>query len=108
MMKQLAKFILIFIILGIVIIKFFSDDIILIINENIEYIKNIQSKDPYFVETIFFIAYIIMTSLSLPVALMLGILSGILFDPINAIIIISLASSIGASFALIIYVFSRS
>ena len=102
MMKQLAKFILIFIILGIVIIKFFSDDIILIINENIEYIKNIQSKDPYFVETIFFIVYIIMTSLSLPVALMLGILSGILFDPINAIIIISLASSIGASFALII------
>ena len=44
MMKQLAKFILIFIILGIVIIKFFSDDIILIINENIEYIKNIQSS----------------------------------------------------------------
>lgn len=102
MMKQLTKLIFIFIILGIVIVKFFYNDIIFVINENISYIKNMQSKDPYFIETIFFISYIIMTSLSLPVALVLGILSGILFEPIKAIIIISLASSIGATFAFII------
>ena len=43
-----------------------------------------------------------MTSISLPVAFLLGLLSGMLFSLIEAVILVSLASSLGALFAFII------
>ena len=107
MMKTLTKSILLFIIVGILVTKFFYNDIIFIINENISYLKDIHGKEPYYFEIIFFISYIILTSLSLPVALILGLLSGVIFDPVKAVFIVSLASSIGAcvAFAISRYLF---
>ena len=107
MMKTLTRSILLFIIIGILVTKFFYNDIIFIINENISYLKDIYGKETYYFEIVFFISYIILTSLSLPVALILGLLSGVIFDPVKAVFIVSLASSIGAcvAFAISRYLF---
>ena len=43
-----------------------------------------------------------MTSLSLPVAFILGLLSGMLFDIYHAVLIVSFASSIGATLAFLL------
>ena len=51
---------------------------------------------------IFFTSYIILTSFSLPVAFVLGLLSGMIFDNTMAIILVSFASSLGATFAFLI------
>ena len=50
----------------------------------------------------YFIIYVVLTTLSLPVALVLGLLSGFIFDLYSAIILISFASSFGATAAMLI------
>ena len=76
-----------------------KDHIIMILNENISYIKNYQVSYPFIVEIIFFITYVFLTSLSIPIALILGLLSGMIFHNTTAILIVSFASAIGATLA---------
>ena len=80
----------------------FRNYIVAILNENLLLIETYRQANPYKVELIFFTSYIILTSLSLPVALVLGLLAGMIFDNIIAIILISFASSLGATFAFLI------
>ena len=92
----------IIIVLLIFIIGDFSNTILSWINENIEKIKIERINSPYLVEIIFFITYILAATISLPVALVLGLLSGMIFDIITAVIIVSFASTIGATFAFLV------
>jgi len=84
-----------------------STDIVSFINANITHLKNFDLKNPILSGVYFFLIYILLTSFSLPVAFILGITSGIIFDPYKAILLVSFSSSIGATFALIIsrYIF---
>lgn len=72
------------------------------INLNLDRLKLFQEKNPYILEILYFLAYIVITSLSLPLAFFLGLLSGMIFDVIEAVIIVSFASAIGATFAFLI------
>jgi uncharacterized membrane protein YdjX (TVP38/TMEM64 family) len=72
------------------------------LNENLLFIETYRQANPYKVELIFFTSYIILTSFSLPVAFVLGLLSGMIFDNTMAIILVSFASSLGATFAFLI------
>jgi uncharacterized membrane protein YdjX (TVP38/TMEM64 family) len=84
-----------------------SADIISFVNTNITNLKNFDLNNPILSGVYFFVIYILLTSFSLPVAFILGITSGIVFDPYKAILLVSFSSSIGATFALIIsrYIF---
>ncbi len=70
--------------------------------DNIVNLKNYYIKSPVVFSVLFFLAYIILTTMSLPVALVLGLLSGFIFEVYIAIILISFSSSIGATLAMII------
>ena len=72
------------------------------LNENLLLIETYRQANPYKVVLIFFTSYIILTSFSLPVAFVLGLLSGMIFDNTMAIILVSFASSLGATFAFLI------
>ena len=99
------KLILTILVVTLVAITIFSDFrnyIILMLNENILFIENYRLQHPLRVEIIFFSFYIIFTSLSLPLALILGLLSGMIFDTMTAIFLVSFASAIGATFAFLL------
>ena len=70
--------------------------------DNIVNLENYYRKDPIFFMFAYFIVYVFLTSLSLPVSLILGLLSGFIFDLYSAIILISFASSFGATAAMLI------
>ncbi len=70
--------------------------------ENIVNLENYYIQNPIFFMFAYFIVYVVLTTLSLPVALMLGLLSGFIFDLYSAIILISFASSFGATAAMLI------
>ena len=73
-----------------------------IILDNIVNLENYYIQNPIFFMFSYFIIYIVLTTLSLPVALVLGLLSGFIFDLYSAIILISFASSFGATAAMLI------
>lgn len=104
-MMQNIKLSIILLIISLVAIALLSDFrayIVLQLNEHMNLIKHYSSEYPVRVELIFFIMYVIFASLSIPVALVLGLLSGMIFDIKTAILIVSFASSIGATFAFLI------
>ena len=70
--------------------------------ENIVNLENYYIQNPIFFMFAYFIVYVVLTTLSIPVALMLGLLSGFIFDLYSAIILISFASSFGATAAMLI------
>tara|TARA_B110000305_G_C19237027_1_gene538030 strand:+ start:75 stop:743 length:669 start_codon:yes stop_codon:yes gene_type:complete len=72
------------------------------INFNLDQLKLFKAKNPYILEILYFFIYIIITSLSLPLAFFLGLLAGMIFNVIDAVIIISFASTIGATFSFLI------
>tara|TARA_Y100000590_G_scaffold115695_1_gene131984 strand:+ start:2301 stop:2972 length:672 start_codon:yes stop_codon:yes gene_type:complete len=80
----------------------FASVLLNFINTNLEKIKIIQAENPYLVEILFFTTYIVTTTISLPVASILGLLSGMIFGVITAVILVSFASSIGATFAFLL------
>lgn len=82
-------------------------DFISFINSNLAFIRNFVDNYPLQSKIIYFFSYIIMTSISLPVAGLLGLLSGMIFNLVDAVILVSFASSIGAvlSFWLSRYLF---
>ena len=70
--------------------------------DNIVNLENYYIQNPIFFMFAYFIVYVVLTALSLPVALILGLLSGFIFDLFSAIILISFASSLGATAAMLI------
>ena len=70
--------------------------------DNIVNLEDYYIQNPIFFMFSYFIIYVVLTTLSLPVALMLGLLSGFIFDLYSAIILISFASSFGATAAMLI------
>ena len=70
--------------------------------DNIVNLEDNYLQNPIFFMFAYFIVYVVLTTLSLPVALMLGLLSGFIFDLYSAVILISFASSFGATAAMLI------
>ena len=70
--------------------------------DNIVNLEYHYRQNPIFFMFAYFIIYVVLTTLSIPVALMLGLLSGFIFDLYSAIILISFASSFGATAAMLI------
>ena len=70
--------------------------------DNIVNLEDYYIQNPIFFMFSYFITYVVLTTLSLPVALILGLLSGFIFDLFSAIILISFASSLGATAAMLI------
>ena len=68
--------------------------------ENIENIKALYSDQPLMFISFFIAAYLVMTTLSLPVALLMGLLAGSIFDFYLAVVIVSFTSTIGATVAM--------
>ena len=102
------KIILIGLIITLVIVMFNSNsDFILYINDNLSQIRDFNRQSPFEAGLYFFLTVLILTSLSMPVALVLGLTAGIIFEPIKAVVLISFATSIGAllSFLLSRYIF---
>ena len=70
--------------------------------DNIVILEDYYIQNPIFFMFAYFIIYVVLTTLSIPVALMLGLLSGFIIDLYSAIILISFASSFGATAAMLI------
>ena len=70
--------------------------------DNIANLEDNYIKNPIFFMFAYFVVYVVLTSLSLPVSLILGLLSGFIFDLYSAIVLISFASSFGATAAMLI------
>lgn len=93
----------------IILVNIYSENLFIIVDDNLEKIRVYSDTLGELFLIIYFLIYILLTSLSLPVALLLGLLSGILFDLYTAVILISFASSIGATIAMLMsrYLFSN-
>jgi len=85
--------------LTIILPSLFNFNILDIINTNLDKIINYTKSNPVNAKILFFVIYIFLTSFSLPVAFILGLLSGMLFEIVDAVVIVSFASSIGATIA---------
>jgi len=84
------------VILILVILSLVGIDFLSFLNHHNLFIKDFVQTNPQYSKIYFFIIYIIMTALSLPVASLLGLLSGMIFNFFDALILISFASTIGA------------
>tara|TARA_B100000282_G_scaffold289570_1_gene259475 strand:- start:199 stop:786 length:588 start_codon:yes stop_codon:yes gene_type:complete len=73
-----------------------------VIVDNIVKLESYFVKSPIIFMIAFFSSYVLLTALSIPVALLLGLLSGFIFDTFTAVVIISFASSIGATAAMLV------
>ena len=91
------------ILLLIIIIGFITnDEFKSYLTENIDMIKTLHSNQPLMFTMLFITAYLVMTTLSLPVALLMGLLAGSIFDIYLAVVIVSFTSTIGATVAMIL------
>ena len=103
MIKKTKIILASFIILAIIIIIFYRNtDILSLLNSNLLLIKSFCNDYPYESGVYFFFTSLLLLSLSLPLALILGILSGIIFEPLKAIILVSFSSSLAATVAMLI------
>ena len=99
----LIVFILLIITIG-VNIDFIKSAII----DNSNSLKLIYKEHFYAFILTFLSSYILLTSLSIPVALLMGLLAGFVMDLLVAIVVVSFASSIGATISMLLvrYFFS--
>ncbi len=86
----------------IIIAYFYNSYLESLILQNIILLENYYYESPTFFTIIFFATYILFTTLSLPVALFLGLLSGFIFEVYIAVTIVSFASTIGATSAMLV------
>jgi len=91
--------VVVIIVLIIILLSLFNFNIPDIINTNLDKIINYTKSNPTNSKILFFVIYIFLTSFSLPVAFILSLLSGMLFEIVDAIAIVSFASTIGAAIA---------
>ena len=93
--------------------------LIITIGANVDFIKSVIIdnsnslkliyKDHFYAFILTFLSsYILLTSLSIPVALLMGLLAGFVMDLLVAIVVVSFASSIGATISMLLvrYFFS--
>ena len=91
------------IILIVTVITFYQNaDLLPFLNNNLLLLKSFAKNYPYESGLYFFITSLLLLSLSLPFALILGILSGIIFEPLKAIILVSFSSSIAATMGMLL------
>lgn len=93
---SISIILLIIIIIGFIV----SDEYNPYLVENIENIKALYRNEPLIFTAFFIIAYLVMTTLSLPVALLMGLLAGSIFEFYLAVVIVSFTSTIGATVAM--------
>ena len=98
---QLNKKIIIFLFLAlvIVILGFYYDDVLSleVIKHRYQDLQLLIDVNPYFYYFIFFLAYILVTALALPISLLKTSLAGALFDLWPGVILTSFASTIGST-----------
>ena len=100
---KIKKLSICIILLLIIIIGFITnDEFKSYLTENIDIIKTLYSNQPLMFTVLFITAYLVMTTLSLPVALLMGLLAGSIFDIYLAVVIVSFTSTIGATVAMIL------
>lgn len=91
------------IILIVIVFVFYQNtDLLPFLNSNLLLLKSFANDYPYESGIYYFFTSLILLSLSLPLALILGLLSGIIFEPLKAIIIVSFSSSIAATMGMLI------
>ena len=107
-MKTKKVLYLIVLLLLIIMIVANIDSIKSIIIDNSNSLKLIYNEHFYAFVFIFFSSYIFLTSLSIPIALLLGLLAGFVMDLLVAVVVVSFASSIGATISMLLvrYFFS--
>ena len=107
-MKTKKVLYLIVLLLLIIMIVANIDSIKSIIIDNSNSLKLIYNEHFYTFVFIFFSSYIFLTSLSIPIALLLGLLAGFVMDLLVAVVVVSFASSIGATISMLLvrYFFS--
>ena len=97
------KYVYAVLIVSLIIIAYFYNSYLeSLIFKNIVLLENYYLQSPILFIIIFFVTYILFTTLSLPVALFLGLLSGFIFEPYMAVTIVSFASTIGATSAMLV------
>ena len=97
------KYLYLVLLLALVIYFYYNDSLFeKTILDNIVILEDYYIQNPIFFMFAYFIIYVVLTTLSIPVALMLGLLSGFIFDLYSAIILITFASSFGATAAMLI------
>ena len=108
-MKNNKVLYLIAIILLIVAISANLDTFKVTIIDNSNLLKLLYDKYFYSFILIYSASYILLTSLSVPIALLMGLLAGYVMDLFIAIIIVSFSSSIGATISMLLvrYFFSE-
>ncbi len=98
---QLNKKIIIFLFLAlvIVILGFYYDDVLSleVIKHRYQDLQLLIDVNPYFYYFIFFLAYILVTALALPISLLKTLLAGALFGLWPGVILTSFASTIGST-----------
>jgi len=92
---KLSIFLLICLVLFLI-YSFTEASVLNYLNDNFSEIKAYTLSDPKYSRFYFFILYFILATFALPVALILGLISGMLFPLGDAIVIVSFASSFGA------------
>ena len=103
---KLKKILILIIIVGLIVaVKFFHIDQYLTLSflkGSLDSLKSLYESHRIMVITGYFIIYVLTTSLSLPGASPLGIAGGALFGFWTATIVVSFASTIGATFACLV------
>ena len=99
--KLLITVISIFLIL-LIYFTYSPKELVEIINDNLYQIRVYGEKNFVMLNIFFFSTYLFIATFSLPFALILGLLSGMIFEPINAILLVSFSSTIGATFAFLL------
>ncbi len=77
-------------------------DITSFLNSKLSLLKSFSDNYPYEASLYYFFLSLLLLSLSFPVAFILGILAGIIFNPVQAIILVSFSSSIAATIAMLL------
>ena len=100
---KIKKYTLLFIFVILIIVAYLNSGLLKIyLLSNIEVLKSLYIDKPIFFSLAYASGYVVLVMLSMPVALILGLLAGAIFDPLIAITIISFASSIGATAAMLL------
>jgi uncharacterized membrane protein YdjX (TVP38/TMEM64 family) len=72
------------------------------VTENINFLITYYFEHTYLFLLVYFFAYILLTAFSIPIALVLGLGAGFIMELYQAIILVSFASSIGATLAMLL------
>ena len=69
---------------------------------NVNFLIKFYYEHTYFFLLIYFFVYVLLTTFSIPIALILGLVAGFIMELYQAVILVSFASSIGATLAMLL------